>query len=152
MYIYIYIYIYISIHFFAFSVCSKTCYKPTNGIKTFARKRKDNKARNDSYKTSKYPRLRLINLKCMFFFSQIRYRLNSNGYTNVFGVRLSIGTHGTIRWCMIVGCITVRACRKRYLHVSCVVLFPALFYTTISLKFPCTFMQTINLIDQSINA
>ena len=46
--------------------------------------------------------------------------------------------------------IVLRACRKRYLHVSCVVLLPALFYITVWSLLPCT-LQTINSINQSIN-
>jgi len=35
-----------------------------------------------------------LNLKCMFLHSWTRYQRYSNGYTFVFGIRLSIGTHG----------------------------------------------------------
>ena len=46
--------------------------------------------------------------------------------------------------------IVLRACRKRYLPVSCVVLLSALFYITFSSFLTYSFMQTINLINQSI--
>ena len=39
------------------------------------------------------PRWRPLNFYCAHFCSQTRYQRNSNGYTYVFGVQLSIGTY-----------------------------------------------------------
>jgi len=48
-------------------------------------------------------------------------------------------------------CYCLIPCRKRYLHVSCVILLSALLSATISLLISRIFMQTINSINQSIN-